>query len=1279
MKHSGSMRPALLAVCLAFGFLALIVVAIQGQSSIDSRTVHNACSSDCVADVIFLHSQMGNRAAENSYHAWFNTYYELTGCGDSSWKTDIEFLIDLVGEFVEAPGATTMQCWQGLVGQGKVCSDQCNDYFIKDAKYAPNVKLSLDQGNPGQMEIALDNQSNLNKLPEYQPNAYSRKFLLHTYLKYGDGESLLVNEQEMPSLSYPNWILQGGLDTCMQQYGADSSRCQILSSFDLPSSISTSVEFLDGVLYDLTGQTSNEHGVNGSFSQNGFIRLLSDGDRITINQGPFAGYSMVKTHNLENGQHTVAVYPWDANASGVAITNHECNCYFCGCNVTGTRNETDTYVYALQGPPEKKLAGEYTVEAVADIAHEKDFSDNTISYQYDAAAAGQSGDSSGDGLTGNTQPGRVEDLTPVDLPGPGTYPGSAAADQIGVLYRLAVPNEINFMFIRLVSTDGADYSLFARRGQLPVPDYPYINNDYDCWGNSTAEYAGGCPFDDPYPDAYYFFVNPIQPGGAYRLEVEWITDSQVATQTAEQGGGADGTAGDGQSSTDFTEIEPNDHSINANDWDQLSAFKGQLSKNGDRDFIHLRFTEAGIYTFLADELPAALRLRLSLYNVNKIEALTVSADHPGAAVEITFDANRGEEYFLALSGISMGALKDQPYTLERTGFVSDPDEPNDGSATATLWADMSQPHYGYFWDGVTGRMDFYRISAPDLPGSSLLTIHLDEIDAAVRPRLVLLNEHKIQLASVIASQTGQPLAVSVDANPGETFYFWVGSADTKSYALQPYRLHIETVPDTGEPNDTMSSADVWDLASGARQGYFWEKASGRQDFYRLIAPQTQAGTPLVFSLQPPPGIRARMQLYNAHRILKASTNWSEPGQLLRLEQSLEAGSEYYLGLESYSNAASDQPYSLSASFTGQADQSTDETVQSHSATLWGMVYRPSNALLQPMSGVTIYAQVAGHVPVILATSNNLGLYMGSLLIPDGADVRAWAESGTTTFQPQDDQWMPAGLLRIHQVVFVASGPEITQLLTTPIPRPTPVQRTPTSRQATPTPIPTAQPQPSTATPRPLDITPTPPSAGAYLSGYVYRLFPGAEPVGVGAARVILEVNGSQQSSGLSMIDGSYKIALPGDLSTGDQLRLRATSDEDRFEPIYYDWRAEEGGSGGQYDFYSYWGTITPPANDDQNRIYGCVTDAQGNAIPGVTLLLQMGQSDALQVLGPTGADGCYDTRVRLPNRIMVTVWVDAPGYQPLRIRFFHAYAFENRPLNFWQAAANLSETPVQNK
>ncbi|MCZ7544287.1 MAG: Ig-like domain-containing protein [Anaerolineae bacterium] len=148
-----------------------------------------------------------------------------------------------------------------------------------------------------------------------------------------------------------------------------------------------------------------------------------------------------------------------------------------------------------------------------------------------------------------------------------------------------------------------------------------------------------------------------------------------------------------------------------------------------------------------------------------------------------------------------------------------------------------------------------------------------------------------------------------------------------------------------------------------------------------------------------------------------------------------------------------------------------------------------------------------------------------------------------------------------------------------------------------------------------------------------------------------------------MIDGSYRIEIAG-LQAGDQLSLRAAGAEDSFEPLSYQWQAEAGIDTWRYDFYSYWGTITPPASNDQNRIYGYVRDAQGAGVPGLTLLLQVGTSDALQVLGPTDANGYYETLVRLPDRVMVTVWVQTSGYSPSRLQFFHAYAPEDREASF---------------
>jgi len=145
----------------------------------------------------------------------------------------------------------------------------------------------------------------------------------------------------------------------------------------------------------------------------------------------------------------------------------------------------------------------------------------------------------------------------------------------------------------------------------------------------------------------------------------------------------------------------------------------------------------------------------------------------------------------------------------------------------------------------------------------------------------------------------------------------------------------------------------------------------------------------------------------------------------------------------------------------------------------------------------------------------------------------------------------------------------------------------------------------------------------------------------------------------------YMMDVEG-IQPGDVLRLRAQAPQDDFEPLYYEWQAEVGVNRWEYDFYSYWDQITPPSTQNQNRIWGTVWDQFGGDVSGLYLNLQMGTSDAIQRIGPTDANGNFEATVTLPDRIMVTVWVDAPGYVPSKLLFFHAYKPENRELIFWK-------------
>jgi hypothetical protein len=186
-----------------------------------------------------------------------------------------------------------------------------------------------------------------------------------------------------------------------------------------------------------------------------------------------------------------------------------------------------------------------------------------------------------------------------------------------------------------------------------------------------------------------------------------------------------------------------------------------------------------------------------------------------------------------------------------------------------------------------------------------------------------------------------------------------------------------------------------------------------------------------------------------------------------------------------------------------------------------------------------------------------------------------------------------------------------------------------------------------------------------IIGMAWRLFEASDPAGVAAADVILSINGVDQPAVRTRIDGLYLIEVEG-IQPGDVLQLRAQAPQDDFEPLYYEWQAELGVNRWEYDFYSYWDEITPPSSQNQNRIFGTVWDQFEGDVSGLYLNLQMGTSDAIQRMGPTDEDGYFEAMVTLPDRIMVTVWVDAEGYVPSKLMFFHPYKPEDRELIFWK-------------
>jgi len=484
-------------------------VAAQGGAP---QCLHNACTTNCLAYQYFL-------AGHNNYYAWYDTAYELTGCDMPAWRTAAEFLLAVAAELLGAPGSYTMQCWQMVLGQLSECSRQCNDHFIRDCRYAPNVRTTITDCRQGYLSVEVDNYRNAEKVPEFQPNAYSRKFNLYVYLQLEGGQKLLLARYEMPSLRYPGvWINDAALAECRRQY--NDNRCDLLEPFLQPQATSMTLPWSSlGGLINLDGITENHEDIDSAPSD-GYIRLEGDGDRVTIRQGPYAGYKYVWEHNISAGTYNEWVEEWNAYNGDVTFTNEQCNHWW--CDLYGDQIDRDTTVFAVEGPPERILSGEYSVQAEARLAHDREINDNTATCTYQ--------------VTGPPPPATATFTPPpcigqqVQVLVPGDTEGEFCPGENRHIYTLQVPSGLRELWLQLFFPwEGGyrDFDLIVQpSGSLPA-------NKFSCepehYGSETDQ---RCFFLDPPPGSYQVYVDRVSGAGTYMLRVIFAYPPPTPPHTA---------------------------------------------------------------------------------------------------------------------------------------------------------------------------------------------------------------------------------------------------------------------------------------------------------------------------------------------------------------------------------------------------------------------------------------------------------------------------------------------------------------------------------------------------------------------------------------------------------------------------------------------------------------------------------------------------------------------------------------------------------------------------
>jgi hypothetical protein len=509
------MKKLLLPVLVGLAVLWITMEKPPVQAA-EARCRHDVCVANCLAYQYFL-------AGENNFYAWYDTAYRLTDCNQSTWETAAYFLLDLAAEVFEAPGGATMQCWQMILGQSSVCSTQCNNANPKDCRYAPNVRADLATCQAGQVTVNYDNPS---ADMEYNATAYSRQFPARAFLQRNGGQRLMVYKADMPSINISNWIVNGGQTGCLTQYG--DSRCNLLDPFLKPSEVTADINTSSGALFDLTSLINSSSGADSS-PADGYIALKSDGDSVTFKQGFVSGKVYVWEHNYENNTYSESVSDWNTYNGAQTFSNSECNCWWCTCHITHDQVDRDTYVYALEGPADKALSGDYSVAVEAPSAHDKDISNNNTTCQYTVDSLPPPGNEP----TYTPTPTPFSTPTPVVI-GQGSYTGDLEPQEYGDLYQFYVPAGVSRLEVGLSVPPGANFDFKMKRGQMVSRDTnTFCGPCGDCYAYAGPGQNELCTRSGPPSGTYYLLVYPsvYHLGGDYTLTIHFYASTQTPTLT----------------------------------------------------------------------------------------------------------------------------------------------------------------------------------------------------------------------------------------------------------------------------------------------------------------------------------------------------------------------------------------------------------------------------------------------------------------------------------------------------------------------------------------------------------------------------------------------------------------------------------------------------------------------------------------------------------------------------------------------------------------------------
>lgn len=164
------------------------------------------------------------------------------------------------------------------------------------------------------------------------------------------------------------------------------------------------------------------------------------------------------------------------------------------------------------------------------------------------------------------------------------------------------------------------------------------------------------------------------------------------------------------------------------------------------------------------------------------------------AVDLTFDASAGEEIVLRIASRDSTLGSTNPHQISLLEKVEDSAEPNDDRAHATDW-ELS-PFQEYFWDGVRGKADDIKFTAPATKDQSEITFNVHNPSSDLRIQLSLLNDRGYILDSIVGGK-GESVSLSRSLEAHKVYYLRLTTVDNKT-SKNPYELSATYLADDSQ-------------------------------------------------------------------------------------------------------------------------------------------------------------------------------------------------------------------------------------------------------------------------------------------------------------------------------------------------------------------------------------------------------------------------------------------------------------------------------------------------